>query len=234
MGVLIDDLITKGTDEPYRMFTSRAEYRLLLRHDNADLRLMHYGRRLGLIPQDVYKRMEAKRELVAEAIPLLEKARVKPEAVNSRLESMGSPALAASESIAQLVKRPEVGLGDLKEALASVAPGLVERLYADPDAVEQVELKLKYAGYISRQHDQVKRFRKAENMLIPDEFDYQAVGAFSTEAREKLDRVRPRSVGQAGRISGVNPSDISVLLVALAAAQRAKKAARVKSARSLK
>ena len=185
IGVLIDDLVTKGTKEPYRMFTSRAEHRLLLRQDNADLRLSALGYEIGLLPERNYQRFEAKRKAIVAETERLERTRV------------GQPTLA------DCLRRPEVSYANL--------PGRDENL--DPDVALQVEIALKYAGYIERQENEVARFRSMEDRSIPTHFDYAAVPSLRIEARQKLEKIRPTTVGQATRISGVTPADMSVVLI---------------------
>jgi tRNA uridine 5-carboxymethylaminomethyl modification enzyme len=185
IGVLIDDLVTKGTVEPYRMFTSRAEYRLLLRQDNADLRLSQLGYEIGLLPEHNYRKFQAKRAAVAAELNRLENTRD------------------GSDTLAQILRRPEISYSNLKHVDASLAP----------EVVQQVEISLKYAGYIHRQEAEIAKFRNLEEKRIPDAFDYSAVPSLRSEARQKLLQIRPATVGQAARISGVSPADISILLV---------------------
>ncbi|MGP4081290.1 tRNA uridine-5-carboxymethylaminomethyl(34) synthesis enzyme MnmG [Pseudalkalibacillus sp. R45] len=209
IGVLIDDLVTKGTNEPYRLLTSRAEYRLLLRHDNADLRLTEKGYEIGLIPEDRYQRFEYKKEQIAKEIDRLEHTSVKPdENTQIILEKAGSSALKEPMSAASLLRRPEITYDVIKE----IAPAETEL----PDVVgEQVEIQTKYAGYIDKQLQQVEKVKKMDEKKIPEDIDYSSVNGLATEAKQKLAEVRPLSVGQASRVSGVNPSDISILLVYL-------------------
>ena len=185
IGVLIDDLVTKGTVEPYRMFTSRAEYRLLLRQDNADSRLSPLGHEIGLLPSARYRKFQAKQEAIASELERLNKTRV------------------GSETLVQLLRRPEI----LHKDLPGKAP------YLSEEVTQQVEIAVKYAGYIERQESEVKRFKGLENKGIPDAFDYALVPSLRSEARQKLTRIRPATVGQASRISGVSPADISILVV---------------------
>jgi tRNA uridine 5-carboxymethylaminomethyl modification enzyme len=221
IGVLIDDLVNKDTAEPYRMFTSRAEHRLLLRQDNADLRLMEIGYRLGLIPEIVFQRLLKKEELVREGIPSLENVLLKPAEVNSYLEQKGEASLVEPEKISQLIKRPAVRLIELLEVGdwnmgARFLSGCAE--YGErfrKETLEQIEIEMKYAGYIERQKDEIQKFNKFESQKIPGDLEYINIKSLSTEGREKLKRVQPSSIGQASRISGVTPSDISVLLVYL-------------------
>jgi tRNA uridine 5-carboxymethylaminomethyl modification enzyme len=207
IGVLIDDLVTKGTNEPYRLLTSRAEYRLLLRHDNADLRLTEIGREIGLVPEARYERFVHKKESIEAEKKRLESFTLKPnEEINDMLISRGSTAMKEAASAAHLMKRPEIGYADVApfaDAPSSIAP----------DVAEQVEIQVKYEGYISKQLEQVERMKKMEEKKIPESIDYHSISGIAIEARQKLSEVRPLSVGQASRVSGVNPSDISILLV---------------------
>lgn len=214
VGVLIDDLVTKGTIEPYRMFTSRAEHRLILRQDNADLRLMPYGYQYGLIAPDVYRALELKRARIREALEALRRTRVEPELANSALARAGSSPVREKVSFYDLLKRPEVRVQHLR-GLARLD---VLEAWDDSswNAVrEQVEIEIKYEGFIRRQHDQADRFKQLEARRIPRGFDYGCIRALSAEAREKLQKVEPRTLGQAARISGVSPADLSVLMVHL-------------------
>ncbi|SDW76864.1 tRNA uridine 5-carboxymethylaminomethyl modification enzyme [Marinococcus luteus] len=207
IGVLIDDLVTKGTNEPYRLLTSRAEYRLLLRHDNADLRLTEIGHEIGLVPEARYERFVHKKESIEAEKKRLESFTLKPhEEINDMLISRGSTAMKEAASAAHLMKRPEIGYADVApfaDAPSSIAP----------DVAEQVEIQVKYEGYISKQLEQVERMKKMEEKKIPESIDYHSISGIAIEARQKLSEVRPLSVGQASRVSGVNPSDISILLV---------------------
>ena len=207
IGALIDDLVTKGTEEPYRIMTSRSEYRLLHRQDNADARLTPIGHRIGLISDERLRAVEEKYEAARKEIRRLEHTGVAAsEALNSFLTAHGSSPVDTSARLADLVRRPELGYDDV----AAFDP---ERPALPAAVTEQVEIQLKYAGYIARQERQVEEFRKAENRRIPAEIDYAAIPALKVEAREKLTRIRPVSIGQASRISGVSPADVAVLLV---------------------
>ena len=209
IGVLIDDLITKDAREPYRMFTSRAEYRLLLRQDNADLRLTEIGRRLGLVSEPVYARFEKKREAIDGEVRRLRETRLKWTAeVRRKLEEWNVEAVAPDASLATLLKRPEVSYAGLLELYGWSHSG-------DDEISEAIEITVKYEGYIKRQLSQIASFKKLEERHIPLGFNYDGVTGFSREVLEKLKRVRPASIGQASRISGVTPAAISLLLVAL-------------------
>lgn len=213
IGVMIDDLVNKGTEEPYRMFTSRAEYRLTLRQDNADRRLMHYGEQLGLIPHWLYKKLKVKEKRIESALDFLKHTTVPPEKVNNFLESMGSASISENEILEKLIRRPEI---TLKEFIAANDfDGGLKEILNDEDAIEQVEIEVKYEGYIKRQQDQITDFEKQESIHIPQNFDYDRVNSLSNEGREKLRSVMPKSIGQASRISGVTPSDVSVLMIFL-------------------
>jgi tRNA uridine 5-carboxymethylaminomethyl modification enzyme len=209
IGVLIDDLITKDAREPYRMFTSRAEYRLLLRHGNADLRLTEAGRQIGLISDEVYARFSKKRETIEREIGRLEEIHPKlTEDVRQRLIDANIQDVSGPCTVAQLLRRQEVTYEMLLDSLN------VERSQ-DAEIIEEIEIQVKYAGYIKRQLQQIGRFKKLETRVIPDAFSYDRIVGFSQEVREKLKRVRPGSIGQASRISGVTPAAISLLMVAL-------------------
>ncbi|MCR5388093.1 MAG: tRNA uridine-5-carboxymethylaminomethyl(34) synthesis enzyme MnmG [Lachnospiraceae bacterium] len=209
IGVLIDDLCTKETAEPYRMMTSRAEYRLLLRQDNADLRLTPMGYKAGLIPKDRYDWVCLKEELIAREVERVSNVIVGANAkVQSLMEELGSTPLVTGLKLTELIRRPELNY----ELLAPLDP---ERPELHPEVKEQVNIRIKYEGYITRQEKQVKEFKRLEKRPIPEDFDYDSVDSLRNEAREKLKRFRPVSVGQAGRISGVSPADITMLLIAL-------------------
>ena len=209
IGVLIDDLVTKENHEPYRMMTSRAEYRLLLRQDNADLRLRKKGYQVGLIDEETYQAVLRKEEAIQKEIERTEHATIggTPE-VQKLLEEKGSTLLKSGTTIAELIRRPELNYEDL-------APIDKERPELPWDVKQQVEINLKYEGYIKRQLKQVEQFKKLEAKKIPEDLDYEKVGSLRIEARQKLEEYRPISIGQASRISGVSPADISVLLVYL-------------------
>lgn len=206
IGTLIDDLITKGTNEPYRMMTSRSEYRLLLRQDNADERLTPFGYRVGLISEERYKKFLEKLRMTDEEIKRVMSVVVPPSEANPLLEKYGSTPVKTGIRLSDLLKRPELDY----EKLAAVDHNRVKL----PDAVcEQVEIKLKYDGYIKRQMAQVEQFKKMEEKLLPENQDYSDIHGLRLEARQKLNKVQPKSLGQASRISGVSPSDLSVLIV---------------------
>ena len=209
IGVLIDDLVTKETAEPYRMMTSRAEYRLLLRQDNADLRLYEYGHRVGLLSDESYERTVRKKELIEAEIERLEASTVGTTAkIQKFLRAHNSTELTTGATLAELVRRPELSY----EAIADIDP---ERPEVDDTVAEQINIEIKYEGYIKRQRIQVDQFRKLEKKLIPEDIDYDDVPSLRIEARQKLKQMRPASIGQASRISGVSPADINVLLVYL-------------------
>ena len=209
IGVLIDDLVTKENHEPYRMMTSRAEYRLLLRQDNADLRLRKKGWEVGLIDDETYHKLQEKERMIQEEIERVEHATVGGSAeVQSLLESLNSTLLKSGTTIAELIRRPELNYKVL-------APIDKERSELPEDVCEQVEINIKYDGYIRRQMKQVEQFKKLEQKKLPEDIDYEDVGSLRIEARQKLEAYRPVSIGQASRISGVSPADISVLLVYL-------------------
>ena len=215
IGVLIDDLVTKSTEEPYRMFTSRAEHRLLLRQDNADRRLMKYGYELGLIDKENLDLVNQREKLISESINLFSSLKLHARDVNSYFESKGIAGIDSTETISKLCKRPELSLIEILNLNGTGNNETVNRLLNDSKCFEQVEIELKYEGYLKRQQETIERFEKYESTEIPLNLNYFNLKALSTEAREKLSRIKPRSIGQASRISGVTPSDISVLLVYL-------------------
>ncbi len=219
IGVLIDDLVTKELFEPYRMFTSRAEHRLLLRQDNADLRLMEHGYNLGLLPKTLYTDMIRRKKSIAETLHFLKQYRPSVEQANPILQRKGSSQLENVETLDRLLKRPEINITDFAELLDkpvfAVNPPKFWR-----KVQEQVEIECKYEGFLQRQNEQVLRLQDMENTLIPDDLEYSAMLSISTEGREKLKRIRPRTLGQASRILGVSASDVSVLMVYLHKAKR--------------
>ena len=209
IGVLIDDLITKDAREPYRMFTSRAEYRLLLRHDNADLRLMDLGHRIGLVSDEMHGKLEAKRFAIEREVQRLKETRPKITSDVKRLmEEAEVGAVGPTQSLAEILRRQEMSYNKIVAVFGGAD-------IDDPDITEAIQLEVKYEGYIKRQLQQIQRSEKLEHRAIPDQFDYDGIAGFSSEVREKLKRVKPASVGQASRISGVTPAAISLLLVAI-------------------
>ncbi len=209
IGTLIDDLVTKGTEEPYRIMTSRSEYRLLHRQDNADQRLTRIGGQIGLIPPERVQAVEEKYAQVRREVQRLESSGVPAsERLNAMLEGKGTAPVANSARLADLLRRPQVSYAD-------IAPFDPERPELSPAVTDEVEIQIKYAGYLTRQEKQVEEFRKEEARLLPENLDYAAIPGLRLEAREKLAAIRPVSIGQAGRISGVSPADIAVLLIYL-------------------
>ena len=209
IGVLIDDIVTKGTNEPYRMMTSRAEYRLLLRQDNADLRLTDIGHEVGLISDERYEKFKKKKENIEKEIERLKKLTVKPtEEVNEILRNAGTSELTTGTKMSELLKRTEIKY----EMLGKIDK---ERPELTKQEKEEVEIQIKYEGYIKLQEAQVEKFKKLETKLLPEDLDYETIKGISLEGRQKLNKFKPRSIGQASRISGVSPADISVLLVYL-------------------
>jgi tRNA uridine 5-carboxymethylaminomethyl modification enzyme len=210
IGVLIDDLVTKGTNEPYRLLTSRAEYRLLLRHDNADLRLTDIGYEIGLISEERYRRFCEKRNRIEQEKERILNTRVRPDQphVQAVLREAGSPELTEVIELAQLLRRPEITYQHIIQMAPAPEP-------VPEDVAEQVEIQIKYDGYIRKSLQQVERMKKVEEKRIPSDIDYHQISGMSKEAREKMSKIRPLNIGQASRISGVNPADISVLMVYL-------------------
>ncbi|MGB1951368.1 MAG: tRNA uridine-5-carboxymethylaminomethyl(34) synthesis enzyme MnmG [Marinobacter sp.] len=208
LGVLVDDLITMGTSEPYRMFTSRAEYRLILREDNADLRLTETGRKLGLVNDDRWQKFNTKREAIAGERSRLESTRIHPDTdAGERANGFLKQPLTRDQSLAELLRRPEIGYRHIADIGAAHAE--------DPVVADQVEIEIKYEGYISRQTDEIERLRRNEHTALPLDLDYDAIGGLSNEIKQKLKTVRPETVAQASRIQGVTPAAVSQLLVHL-------------------
>ena len=209
IGVLIDDIVTKGTNEPYRMMTSRAEYRLLLRQDNADLRLTKIGHDIGLISDERFKKFEAKKENIENEIKRVKNTIVKPEKkVNELLKKYGTSELSTGTKMSELLKRTELDYDKL-------APIDEKRPKLDIQEAKEAEIQIKYEGYIKMQEEQVEKFEKLERKILPENIDYEKINGISLEGRQKLNKLKPHSIGQASRISGVSPADISVLLVYL-------------------
>lgn len=213
IGVLIDDLVTKGVDEPYRMFTSRAEYRILLRQDDADARLTERSYTLGLADRTRYDRWKAKKNIIESVLSFCDKTSVKPKDMNPLLESLGSTPLQYGCKLSEIVARPQVNLRDLLPVFPELTALLAEDVSREEELLEAAEVKIKYRGYIEREKIVAEKMHRLENIKIKDVFDYPSIQSLSTEARQKLDRIRPETLAQAGRIPGVSPSDINVLLV---------------------
>ena len=207
IGVMIDDLVTKGTKEPYRLLTSRAEYRLILRHDNADLRLTEMGHELGLIDNDRYQGYLNKKEEIENELHRLDTIRIKPKQVSEFLISKGGHELKDGVLASEFLRRPEVTYQDLLQFIPAPDKELDRRV------VEQVEIEIKYAGYIKKAKERVERLKKMEAKKIPDHIDYEAINGLATEGRQKLQKIQPQTIAQASRISGVNPADIAILSV---------------------
>jgi tRNA uridine 5-carboxymethylaminomethyl modification enzyme len=221
LGVLVDDLVDREIEEPYRMFTSRAEHRLILRQDNADRRLMEIGYRLGLISQEVIERLRKKEELIKEGLNFSNQLSIAPKDINPFFGKIEEESISENEKMAKLLKRPNVKLSQFAqtEVLSSsvfflnLRSSCDEQLYKE--VIEQIEIELKYEGYIKRQKEEVERFKRFEMLHIPNDIEYRDVKSLSTEGREKLTKIQPVSIGQASRINGVTPADISVLMVYL-------------------
>jgi tRNA uridine 5-carboxymethylaminomethyl modification enzyme len=217
IGVMIDDLVTKGTEEPYRMFTSRAEYRLLLREDNADLRLREKGRSVGLVNDEDYHNFIDKRNRIRSELDRLDKIILYPTpGISDRLKALGTSPIKNPVPLSELLRRPEI----LYHSLASLDPNCVS---TEMEITEEVEIQIKYAGYIQRQEEQVAKMKKLEGMRLPIEVNYESIPGLSTEVREKLGRIRPLSIGQASRISGITPAALSILMVYLKRLDHTKK-----------
>jgi tRNA uridine 5-carboxymethylaminomethyl modification enzyme len=208
MGVMVDDLVTRGTDEPYRMMTSRAEYRLLLREDNADLRLLEKGYELGLHDHDTFRQLQEKKVRIDSELQRLKGTMCRPAACNPVLEKYGSAPMADTVSLYQVLKRPEIGYAQIREIEGMPAD-------LDPAVSSQAEIQCKYEGYLERQESDVRKFKNLERIAVPDELDYSDIPGLSNEVRQKLHAIRPRTLGQASRIPGITPSAISVLMIFL-------------------
>lgn len=221
IGVLIDDLINKCPVEPYRMFTSSAEYRLLLRQDNADLRLLPLGHKLGLVEYELYKNLLDKKLLIEKSTKFFKTHTIKPEIINNYLIYLNSSPISQNEFLSNIIRRTEINTKDLlsyilkegKTYYTTENINLLQNLYENNEAINQVEIELKYEGYISRQQEMVDSFIRNENITIPENFPYDKIKSLSLEARDKLKRIKPKSIGQASRIAGVNPSDIAAILI---------------------
>jgi len=210
IGVLIDDLISKGTQEPYRMFTSRAEFRTLLRQDNADLRLTELSYRLGLASQERMDKVILKRNEVETIKTTLKNIQLEPGEINGLLEQLGSSTISEKQKVEKILLRPNLQLKDIVQHV----PKVKEALHRfQPESIEQAEIQAKYQVYIDKEKELVSRMRQMEDLAIPDSFNYHNIQALSAEAKEKLNRIKPQTLGQASRISGINPSDVQILMV---------------------
>jgi tRNA uridine 5-carboxymethylaminomethyl modification enzyme len=210
IGVLVDDLINKGTEEPYRMFTSRAEYRVLLRQDNADIRLTQKSHAIGLASDERLHRVNEKISATAKLIDFLRNLSVDPDQVNGMLETKGSTVIKQKTKVGQLLSRPHIGLNDLIGLNKNLD---TELLQYETEFREQAEISIKYEGYISKEKELVDKMLRLENIIIHDAINYHQLHSISSEAREKLSKIKPKTLGQASRISGVSPSDIAVLMI---------------------
>ncbi len=210
IGVLIDDLVNKGTTEPYRMFTSRAEYRILLRQDNADLRLTEIGHKIGLASDDRLRKVLAKTNYVNEIIASLQQMKLDPDAINNNLTQLSSANVREKVNVINFLKRPEIGIIELKKIHPSVSTYLSNY---STEVLEQVEIQVKYLTYIEREEKLAQKIEGLEDYKIRPDFDYDRVKALSSEAREKLKKHKPETIGQVSRISGVSPADVSVLTI---------------------
>ena len=214
IGVLIDDLITKGTDEPYRMFTSRAEFRTLLRQDNADVRLTPLGYEIGLASEERFNAVKSKVSDYQLVTKRLRETSISPDEANSWLQSISTDPIRQKLRIANILTRPQVSLKDMMESLASVH-SIVTEITSDWETLEQVEINIKYEGYLEKEIELAEKMKRLEDVPIYDKIDYSLVPSLSAEARQKLAEIRPATLGQASRISGINPADISILMVYL-------------------
>ena len=212
IGVLIDDLVTKGVDEPYRMFTSRAEYRILLRQDNADLRLTPIGYKIGLISQKRYAHFTEKKASVESLISFARRQSIKAAEINDYLESVNSEPLTQGRKLYDILMRNNVTFESLSEALLKLRKFISDNNIS-AEAIEEAEIQIKYKGYIEREKFIAEKLHRLENIRIPEDFDFHSMNSLTIEARQKLTRIRPATIGQASRIPGVSPADVNVLLV---------------------
>jgi tRNA uridine 5-carboxymethylaminomethyl modification enzyme len=217
IGVLIDDLVNKSTDEPYRMFTSRAEHRLILRQDNADRRLLKYGYEYGLIDKEIFNELKSREVLISKAVDFCNETKIHANVINDHLLSRSLSEIDSTETVSKLVKRPELKLSEILQFVNTTDENkrFAELLIENPLALEQTEIELKYEGYLRRQDEMIKKLEKYESTKIPSALNYLGIKALSAEGKEKLNKIKPRSIGQALRISGVTHSDIAVILVYL-------------------
>lgn len=213
IGVLIDDLITKGTDEPYRMFTSRAEFRTLLRQDNADIRLTHLGHKIGLANDERLQKANTKMEQTERAVILLNTIKVTPDEINPLLSKLGTSPIERKATLSNLISRPQVSVNDLIKQIESLTTIFSQAGVDNIEAIEQAEINIKYEGYIEKEFEMIDKINRLENVFLHPDINYQTIKSLSSEAKQKLSMVKPRTLGQASRISGVSPSDISVLMV---------------------
>ena len=211
IGVLIDDLVTKGTDEPYRMFTSRAEYRILLRQDNADLRLTRIGEKLGTVCQKRINRLKEKEDYINELLRLIKGKNMDPSEINPTLEELGESTISKKLELKKILSRPNIKFKHIEKSL--VISEFLKNRSIDIESIEQAEIQIKYSGYLKKEQENVEKFNRLEKINIPEKFDFDKIKSISSEGREKLKKIQPLTIGQASRISGVSPSDISVLMV---------------------
>lgn len=212
IGVLIDDLITKGTDEPYRMFTSRAEFRTLLRQDNADLRLTPLGFEIGLASKERFEAVKSKESDYQRIIKSIKETSISPDEINPWLEELATDPIRQKLKVVNILSRPQVGLDEMMKAIPAVK-NMVEEISKDAETIEQAEINIKYEGYIEREFELAEKMNRLENVTIREDIDYSKINSLSNEARQKFTEIRPKTLGQASRISGVNPADISILMV---------------------
>ena len=212
--MLIDDLVTKGTKEPYRMFTSRAEYRILLRQDNADIRLTQKGFDLGLATSDMLKRVRVKESKTKNLVSFLKKTSTSPEEINKTLINKSSSEIPQKMKIDKVLSRPKINIKDFISTNEKLRAYIAKEKIKD-DALEQAEIEIKYLGYITREKEVAQKLNRLEGVKIPEDIDYSTFSSLSNESKEKLTSIKPKSLGQAARISGIKPSDVSILMVYL-------------------
>jgi tRNA uridine 5-carboxymethylaminomethyl modification enzyme len=215
IGVLIDDLVTKGIDEPYRMFTARAEYRILLRQDNADERLTRKGFEIGLAERERVEKLEKKEKLVEKIISFLEEKSIEPESINSLLDEAGTSKVRQKVKAVSIALRPQISIKMLMNEVAGNEMNEIEETGMLDEVLESAEIKIKYEGYIQREKIIAEKIQRLDKVKIPEDINYAELLSISTEGRQKLARIKPSNIGQAGRISGVSPSDVNILLMYL-------------------
>jgi len=215
IGVLIDDLVTKGVDEPYRMFTSRAEYRIMLRQDNADMRLTELSYSIGLADRKRLLLYRNKYKMIDELLDIIRSLSIKPNVINDQLIALGTAEIHQSVKLAEILKRPQININNIKDRIKEIKEYINNINKNGKEVVESAEIMIKYEGYIERERNAADKIKRLEKIKLKENIDYNKFQSISTEARQKLSKIKPRTIGQASRISGISPSDISVLIIHL-------------------